>query len=93
LPLVPRQSHTLLLYPLCGIGSQTIWLDRQRSGDADALALPAGEFAPVARHHGIVETNKFGKVAQPIPATPVRNLRTCIGSIAASTVMSGLSEA
>ena len=59
--------------------------------EKDVLTVDAETTAAEAAR--LLETNKFGKVAQPIPATPVRNLRTCIGSIAASTVMSGLSEA
>ena len=71
-------------------------LDRERAGDADALALAAGELVRVALGGVARQMHEIEQLARRAPAISARRHDACtrerLGQAVAARVMRGLSE-
>ena len=79
------------------VADDQLGLDRERAGDADALALAAGEFVREAAHVVGLQADRLEQLARPAPRARLRDLARpwiCSASpMIAPTVRRGLSEA
>ena len=68
------------------VGDDHLRIERQRAGDADALALAAGEFMRIARHHVGLQADAFAADRPPRSRACAASPRPCsmIGSAMAA---------
>ena len=55
------------------VGDQQLGIERERAGEADALALPAAELVGVALRVAGIEADRVQQLAHPLPELPPRH--------------------